>query len=235
VTKFYQTLNQPPRSMKHHGKHRRPNPPAHRSALDRTDHGAGGATTGVTTFTFSTVNSWVSWDIARADPEPPSPPTIPDAGIRAGEIIGHRLWWVIREKGDEWLCSLAHRQLWQPGETIHGDTLKPVGNWQWHSKPVFGGTYAFALPDHIEPELAEWQKAIAMMGDARNVIWVGGIDWDPLYETRTLVAGTVKMWSDVVEHERGYRAEFAKINSLDAAYGDCDLEMLRRKYRLTSA
>ncbi len=234
MTKFYQTLNQAPRSMKHHGKHRRPSPPAHRSAVDRTYNGPGGTAPGGawTTFSWSTSQSWVAFDFARINPEPPSPPTLPHAGIRAGEMIGHRLWWVIHEKGEEWLCSLAHRHFWQPGETVQGDTLKPVGNWQWHSKPIFGGTYAFALPDYIMPELAEWQKAIAMMGDTRNVIWFGGIDWEPLYETRTLVAGTVKMWGDVVEHERGYRAEFAKINSLDAAYGDCDLEKLRIKYKI---
>ena len=39
------------------------------------------------------------------------------------------------------------------------------------------------------------------------------------------------MWGDIVEHETGYRAEYAKLVSLDEVYGNgCDLEKLRAKY-----
>jgi hypothetical protein len=46
-----------------------------------------------------------------------------------------------------------------------------------------------------------------------------------------LLFGTVKIWGEVVEHEAGYRSEFAKIVSLD--YGDPRLlEKFREIYRL---
>ena len=45
--------------------------------------------------------------------------------------------------------------------------------------------------------------------------------------------GKVKIWGEIVEHEAGYRSEFAKIVSLD--YGRTDLlEKFRRIYRLNS-
>jgi hypothetical protein len=47
----------------------------------------------------------------------------------------------------------------------------------------------------------------------------------------TLLFGKVKIWGEVVEHEAGYRSEFAKIVSLD--YGDPELlERFRIVYRL---
>ena len=44
------------------------------------------------------------------------------------------------------------------------------------------------------------------------------------------VLGTVKMWGRYVEHERGYRAEFARITSLREATPDVDLAALRELY-----
>jgi hypothetical protein len=38
---------------------------------------------------------------------------------------------------------------------------------------------------------------------------------------RALLFGSVKIWGDIVEHEVGYRSQFAKITSLD--YGDPEL------------
>jgi len=46
-----------------------------------------------------------------------------------------------------------------------------------------------------------------------------------------LLFGKVKIWGEVVEHETGYRPEFAKIVSLD--YGDANLlEKFRKIYRV---
>jgi len=50
----------------------------------------------------------------------------------------------------------------------------------------------------------------------------------------TLLFGKVKIWGEVVEHEAGYRSEFAKIVSLD--YGDPELlKKFRRIYGLDDA
>ncbi len=47
----------------------------------------------------------------------------------------------------------------------------------------------------------------------------------------TLLFGKVKIWGEVVEHQAGYRSEFAKIVSLD--YGDSELlERFRSTYGL---
>jgi hypothetical protein len=46
-----------------------------------------------------------------------------------------------------------------------------------------------------------------------------------------LLFGKVKIWGEVVEHEAGYRSQFAKIVSLD--YGDPELlEKFRKIYRI---
>ena len=50
----------------------------------------------------------------------------------------------------------------------------------------------------------------------------------------TLLFGKVKIWGEVVEHERGYRSEFGKIISLD--YGPSELlDKFRKVYRLNVA
>jgi hypothetical protein len=50
----------------------------------------------------------------------------------------------------------------------------------------------------------------------------------------SLLFGKVKIWGEVVEHELGYRSQFAKIISLD--YGDPELlEKFRKIYRTNQA
>jgi hypothetical protein len=49
--------------------------------------------------------------------------------------------------------------------------------------------------------------------------------------TEPLLFGKIKIWGEVVEHEAGYRSQFAKIISLD--YGDRELlEKFRKIYRV---
>jgi hypothetical protein len=49
--------------------------------------------------------------------------------------------------------------------------------------------------------------------------------------TEPLLFGAVKIWGEVVEHEAGYRSQFAKIVSLD--YGDSELlHKFRKIYRV---
>src|SRR5262245_59977611 len=122
MKKFYQTLNQAPRSMRH-GKHRRTSPPAHGSPIVRASDSTGGTdeefTIVSTTWYAPGSVTWVSAvDFAKPDP---TPPAIPYAGIRTGELIGYRLWWILRSPKGTRLCSLAHRRLWEPGETIVGN------------------------------------------------------------------------------------------------------------------
>jgi hypothetical protein len=118
--KFHQTLNQAPRSHAR-GKHRRADTSSHRRPLDRTYPSPGGSdedgSVSITYVSWNSTGVSLDWGALR-DAWKPKPPTLPYAGIRTGEIIGHRLWWVV-PGGD--LCSLAHRRIWQPDETIYGD------------------------------------------------------------------------------------------------------------------
>src|SRR6185503_4866284 len=106
--KFYESLNAP--SWSPHGKHRRPNPTAHRDPNQQPDPSAGGANQTIwTTITKATITK-----ATISTGEIPKSPAIPFAGIRAGELIGHRAWRVIEENGRIYLASLAHLREWKP-------------------------------------------------------------------------------------------------------------------------
>jgi len=74
---------------------------------------------------------------------------------------------------------------------------------------IMGGVYAFAndqYDDDIQTARTDW-----------------GIDYP------SFALGTVHLWGEVVEHERGYRASHAAVRSIDEAYG-VDLADLRNRY-----
>jgi len=129
------------------------------------------------------------------------PPEIPHAGIRAGEIIGYRLWWV---NHDGRLRSLIQdNTYWEPGEAMTGDINKCI-HFSFRGPHRFGGVYAFNYP---EAAIDEYKHlVVAIRGSAPGPSIVG------------LVLGTVKLWGEVVEHEKGYRASFAKPNEFLKTY-----------------
>ena len=229
--KFHQTLNQAPRSMKD-GANRRASAATYRNTTVGTGDGTGGAGTytlvqsGGPPVTFTGVPGF-AWGSFLS--EQPSPPAIPYTGIRTGEIIGHRLWWVYP---GEHLCSFAHGRLWTPGETIEGDVDKLVGHpFQY----IWGGVYAFCYPDQVKREIKSMNKLVAnylALSDEDKMIAPSCIGFNPFAVTHTFVSGTVKMWGEVVGHETGYRAQHAKLVSIDAAHGEkaCNLDRLRAKY-----
>lgn len=210
---FYQTLNQAPKGPKH-GKHRRASAPSHRSPVVGTDHGTGKDDTFAV---FSWNTGWFAFD-------QPKPPAIPYAGIRAGEIIGHRLWLLVEAGGQQHLRSLAHHRLWAPGETVEGDTSAIVNSWG----PIYGGTYAFKDRGDCNMEIAFFATELMRVGGRLAIM--GDVFGDPGAICIAVVVGTVKMWGEVVEHETGYRAEFAKLQSIDELYGGGDIEELRARY-----
>lgn len=206
--KFHQTLNQAPRSMGH-GQHRRAGAPSHSRASNRTSNRARRADAGLA--------SLISWDFAAPEPKPPA---IPYAGIRTGELIGHRLWWLIGGK----LSSLAHLRFWEPDETVSGQTNEIVASDPWNYWMVWGGTYAFKTRQQIGDDSGDWIEHMKVC--APSHIYFGRT----FVTASAIVVGTIKMWGDVIEHTRGYRAEFAKINSIDELHGDGDIEALRVAY-----
>ena len=100
----------------------------------------------------------------------------------------------------------------------------------WHFNPIWGGTYAFASAEQLAPEIERLRDYTEKSRRIPKSSFHWMIGWQPVFETDVLVSGTIKMWGDVIEHERGYRAEFAKVNSIDVIFGDCDIEILRRRY-----
>lgn len=241
--KFHHQLNRPPRSAKHGSNWRAP-APSHRHPVVGADHGAGGAAPGgiATLIAGGTVVTkfrpgaftFTSFDVADAANDftfaftKPKPPTIPNAGIRTGEIIGHRLWFIV----DGRLSSLAHLRIWRPGETVVGDTNEIVRHDPLFIQVIWGGTYAFARRDQCDEEITDLTEVLARVAHnkGRGFYFIGS---EPAYLASGLVVGTVKMWGDVVEHETGYRAEFAKLNSIDELYGKGDIDALRVEYGMS--
>lgn len=236
---FYRNLNQPPRSASRDGKHRRTSPPAHSRPADRaSDRPRGSAAISPRgaairiTFTNSgggTVDLTTHMAALFAEP------AIPHAGVRAGELTGYRLWWLVAGH----LCSLTHRQLWLPGEVVSGDVDSTINGILPAFGGISGGVYAFKEASQLPNEVHNMECGAAawdlMPAAGKRHFLATSLCWIAFSETQTLVSGRVKMWGEVVEHRLGYRAQHAKVTHLDAVHGPGDLGALRRKYGLTDA
>lgn len=244
--KFYQTLNQPARNARH-GKHRPARTSPHRDSTDRTGHGSGGTVTfsnslwptpgagddtsqdagedsGLTQQGLFYPGNGVSigWGFGR------KPQPIENV-VTTGELTGHRIWYVHRRRDPAWgddvsrlmLSSIAHTHYWRPHvvETGKVDDLVTRNNSAVYWLSVLGGVYSFKSDALMQEEWAEMQQALRDLNTVdlqliRNSSYVD----HPMVEAVAAVCGTIKLWGQVVEHERGYRAEFARIVSLDAIY-----------------
>lgn len=160
------------------GKYRRTSKARDGSAAKGADTGAGGA------------DEAAVWAKIRTALFPSKTGKIPHAGIRTGEIIGHRAWWLTVRGGQRRLGSLAHEFVWEPCQVVEGDVDREV------VPNVLGGVYAYRSPD--TPDFTRIQQLAAM-----------------LYSS-PLILGTVRMWGEVVIHTHGYRAQFARIHSIDS-------------------
>jgi hypothetical protein len=212
---WYTSLNQPPRSPKD-GRNRRAAAPPHRRPTDRTDPGVdpAGAQQDFTFYTFGT-NTIFTFD-------PPPTPNIPYAGVRAGELIGYRMWLVLE---DLQLCSLVHHFIWTPGATIEGNVDEVVANPMPWGRLLYGGVYSYSTPDHIIPEITNTSPK-----DFPTLASFTG--WNSFFHIHALAIGTIKCWGEVIEHEKGYRAQYAKLRSIDEVIGPVGINALRRRYLL---
>lgn len=106
-------------------------------------------------------------------------------------------------------------------ETVQGDLNKEV------DMGIFGGTYAFSRWSYAQAEFDNLQRQFVMVEAHRS----GGYGTLSYHFGATGVAiGTIKMWGTVIEHEKGYRAEYAKLNSLDDHYGGIDFQQMKAYY-----
>lgn len=165
------------------------------------------------------------------------PPPIPYTGIRSGEITGHRAW-LVTDTFD--LCSLAHYFVWEPGKTVEGDVEKVVWTSPTGRTPNrFGGVYAYSSFDLLrDDELFDISKTKHRFPHREDMNPSNLSVWDTIklkdYMRNVvtylgLAYGTVKLWGETVEHEKGYRASFAKLVSIDGFIGveGFDLAKLR--------
>lgn len=122
-------------------------------------------------------------------------PAIEDAGIRAGEIIAYRAWWL---QDDGLLHAMFWNHIWQPGAV---ERVQKVDL-------TYGtGLHAFKTLEKTKDEYRSSSYGI-------------------------IVYGEVALWGEVIEHERGYRAEYASIRKLIAITGFDYVWRLWRKSKL---
>lgn len=155
-------------------------------------------------------------------------PALKRDGMVAGEIIGYRCWRI--ENG--LLRSVYQSDVWKPGEILEG---RELGDWDSRGIHAWKDGGSKHYHDYIRSYLNRENDPFT-----RYFMW--GRDTDEKVESKpAMVTGTVFLWGDVVEHERGYRAEYARVRSLDWLYPDETmmgreqqaLEELRRRYAVT--
>lgn len=137
--------------------------------------------------------------------EPKQKPPLRRDGIVAGEIVAYRCWRI--ENGE--LRSVYQKDVWKPGDILQG---REIGDWDTR------GIHAWK-----DPASHEYRAYIrGYLNSASDGLFLFfQTPAERLKEHHpAMVTGTVFLWGDVVEHERGYRAEFARVRSLDWLYPD---------------
>lgn len=134
-------------------------------------------------------------------------PPVEKAETRFGEITAYRMWFA--RQG--YLHSYSQNCLWAPGDVIEG---KP-GDYNEQ------GIWAFKTKARAINKMLEDQHA-RFTGSEPNQVAV----W-----------GAVQLWGDVIEHEDGYRAQFAKIIRIEdcaatGPYREQLVEELRKRYKV---
>lgn len=121
---------------------------------------------------------------------PPKPVPLPRADMQVVDLVGWRVW---RITSLGYLRSLTADSIWLPGEPMEAPLV--VDSHQQATKPAEYGVHVFKERKGAVLKLENYPTAHS--GAA------------------SFAVGSVLLWGDVVEHERGYRAERAKILSID--------------------
>jgi len=131
-------------------------------------------------------------------------------GNAYGHLLAYRVWrfrFMVREdKDDEFhLLSLTNAHEWKPGEPSAA-RIEPDRAWSI-SRPTIGqiiGMYAYKSLQNKSPF-----NDIFCKGPV--VSWPN--NWMPAPDFLSIIVGTifggVYLWGDIIEHEEGYRAQFA--------------------------
>ena len=176
-----------------------------------------GSPAGQSYFTISqgAVFSWYSSGVSFIGADFAERKPIENAGIRAGEVMARRCWRVVNDR----LYSTYRREHeWIPGVPMTGDVRHEYG------------VHAFKEDD----SLREYIFQNRIFDDINITLTDSG--WAKAKRTPFAV-GSIALWGEIVEHERGYRAEFAKIASIDRIEGAKDdpslIDRLRGVYAVS--
>ncbi len=168
--------------------------------------------------------------------------------IGAGEIIGHRVWAITNEMALRSICSTKE---WRDGfmstarEPVTQAQMDEIARMDVARVNVMACTQAVMfsyLRELIrEHGLLKSNYGVHSFKDSASAIAYAK-KWTRCTSC-PYVIGTVEMWGVVWEHARGYRAQFAKIRSLESVVGrllvgqpeyELILERLRARYSLTN-
>jgi hypothetical protein len=127
-------------------------------------------------------------------------------GIRVGEIIAYRAWRVIEST---WMRRTLMARC---DNRLHSVIIK---DYVWFpDQPASGDVREHGIYSFKEVFRSREQYGFSLVAGP-------------------LLFGSVKIWGEIIEHEVGYRSQFAKIVSLD--YGDPELlEKFRAIYGLNA-
>lgn len=157
---------------------------------------------------YSSSYPTVSASQSTGDPRTP----IENTGIKVGEIIAWRMWSV--RKGYLW--SYSANRVWAPHEPM-SENPDMMGD----SSDCHIGIWSFK----------EKSRAIQKMMEGGYLVGIPGLSEDHT------VFGSVKLWGKIIEHELGYRSQYASIVSIDDGnmhFAPHFLEKLRKTYGLSN-
>ncbi len=145
--------------------------------------------------------------------------------IKAGDeigsaVIGHRVWRYKLGPPLELLSfCLGSTLAWNPHEPFQSDK-EP----NWNCTQMAHGVHAFKL-------LSDLREYFRDLPDLLRYRYLNEDVGDPTPMFDGVVRGTVLLWGVCIDHEHGYRAQYARPYSFDEVYGqDAENALLRLRY-----
>lgn len=159
----------------------------------------------------SLITSWPAFSVIVHNAES----AVESCPPEVGEIIAWRVWRYV----DGMLRSVIVAHVWPFDQPMTGDITAQLG--------VYSHKTQSQAHNHVD-EIYYWallESALpAFDGRKRS------------FKSVELIVGEVRIWGDVVEHERGYRSQFARVHSLKQGFevsGE-ELQRLRKLYGVAS-
>jgi hypothetical protein len=121
--------------------------------------------------------------------------------MKVGEILAYRCW----RLSEGLLRSVYMHDYWEPKEIM---SAREIEDWSERGIHAWKDLNSREFNEYVRGYLEISSNPRKAPRDVRPVV---------------IVTGTVLLWGDVVEHEHGYRAEYARINSIDWLYPDAKL------------